>query len=59
MNEMMVADYTIDSPVIYTPRLLYGVETIVEVQRGKLPSIIEYIDTAEEESSLITLEMLS
>ena len=26
MNEIMVADYTIDSPVIYTPRILYGVE---------------------------------
>ena len=46
MNEIMVADYTIDSPVIYTPRILYGVETIVEVQRGKLPSIIEGVTKA-------------
>jgi hypothetical protein len=59
MNNILVPEYVIDSPVIYTPRTLYGVESIIEVKNGKLPSIIEYIDTAEEESLLITLSYMA
>ena len=55
MNAKIVVEYTLDSPIIYTPIGLYGVETILDIQRGKIPSIIEYVDTAEEESLLITL----
>ena len=55
MNEKIAVEYTLDSPTIYTPIRLYGVETILDIQRGKIPSIIEYVDTAEEESLLITL----
>jgi DNA-directed RNA polymerase II subunit RPB2 len=33
MNKMAVEDYVMDSPIIYTPRMLYDVETIVEVQK--------------------------
>jgi DNA-directed RNA polymerase II subunit RPB2 len=55
MNKKIVVEYTIDSSTIYTPKILYGVETILDIQRGKIPSIIEYVDTAEEESLLITL----
>jgi hypothetical protein len=55
MNAKIAVEYTLDSPTIYTPIGLYGVETILDIQRGKIPSIIEYVDTAEEESLLITL----
>jgi DNA-directed RNA polymerase beta subunit len=55
MNEKLVEGYTMDSPRIYTPMMLYGVDTILNIQRSKTPSVIEYVDTAEEESLLITL----
>jgi hypothetical protein len=55
MNAKIALEYRLDSPIIYTPMRLYGVETILDIQRGKIPSIIEYVDTAEEESLLITL----
>jgi DNA-directed RNA polymerase II subunit RPB2 len=55
MNAKIALEYKLDSPIIYTPMMLYGVETILDIQRGKIPSIIEYVDTAEEESLLITL----
>jgi len=35
--------------------MLYGVETIIDIKSSRTPSIIEYVDTAEEESLLITL----
>ena len=55
MNEKLVEGYKMDSPRIYTPMMLYGVDTIVNIKQSKTPSIIEYVDTAEEESLLITL----
>ena len=57
IDEKNVTEYVIESPIIYTPLMLYGVETIVDIQKsGKnMSSILEYVDTAEEESLLISL----
>jgi hypothetical protein len=55
----IIKTYRIDSNIIYTPRQLYGVDDIGTVQSANIPDIIEYIDTSEAESALITLSYLA
>jgi DNA-directed RNA polymerase II subunit RPB2 len=55
----IIKTYRIDSNVIYTPRQLYSVDDIGTVQSANIPDIIEYIDTSEAESALITLSYLA
>ena len=50
-----IKEYQHDSPVIYTPFDLYGVEDIVKLKATLRPDILEYLDTSEAESALITL----
>lgn len=52
-----VEDYSIKNSDIYSSKELYGIENINELFKNKQPAIIEYIDTAEEESALITFSV--
>jgi hypothetical protein len=51
----IIKEHEIDSATIYTPMGLYGVEDIVALRNTRRPDILEYIDTSEAESTLITL----
>jgi DNA-directed RNA polymerase II subunit RPB2 len=55
----IIKTYKPESNIIYTPRELYGVDSVVTVQSKNIPDIIEYIDTSEAESTLITLSYLA
>jgi DNA-directed RNA polymerase II subunit RPB2 len=50
-----IKEYENDTATIYTPMTLYGVEDIVKLQNTRTPDIVEYLDTSEAESALITL----
>ncbi len=50
----IIKEYEIDSATIYTPMTLYGAEDIVKLQNTKNPDTLEYLDTSEEEASLIS-----
>jgi DNA-directed RNA polymerase II subunit RPB2 len=54
-----IKTYKTDSNIIYTPRELYGVDSIVTVQSNNIPDIIEYVDTSEAESALIALSYIA
>ena len=50
-----IKEYHHDSHIIYTPFDLYGAEDIVKLKGTIMPDILEYLDTSEAESALITL----
>jgi hypothetical protein len=50
-----IKEYHPDSHIIYTPFDLYGAEDIVKLKDTIRPDILEYLDTSEAESALITL----
>lgn len=50
-----IKEYNHDSHIIYTPFDLYGAEDIVKLKASVRPDILEYLDTSEAESALITL----
>jgi len=50
-----IKEYNHDSHIIYTPFDLYGAENIVKLKASIRPDILEYLDTSEAESALITL----
>lgn len=50
-----IKEYNPDSHIIYTPFDLYGAEDIVKIKATIRPDILEYLDTSEAESALITL----
>jgi DNA-directed RNA polymerase beta subunit len=50
-----IKEYHPDSHIIYTPFDLYGAEDIVKLKGTITPDILEYLDTSEAESALITL----
>jgi DNA-directed RNA polymerase II subunit RPB2 len=50
-----IKEYQHDSHIIYTPFELYGAEDIVKLKGAVMPDILEYLDTSEAESALITL----
>ena len=50
-----IKEYNHDSHIIYTPFDLYGAEDIVKLKASIRPDILEYLDTSEAESALITL----
>ena len=50
-----IKEYHPDSHIIYTPFDLYGAEDIVKLKGAITPDILEYLDTSEAESALITL----
>jgi DNA-directed RNA polymerase II subunit RPB2 len=50
-----IKEYHPDSHIIYTPFDLYGAEDIVKLKGAIRPDILEYLDTSEAESALITL----
>jgi DNA-directed RNA polymerase II subunit RPB2 len=50
-----IKEYHPDSHIIYTPFDLYGAEDIVKLKGTIMPDILEYLDTSEAESALITL----
>lgn len=50
-----IKEYHHDSHIIYTPFDLYGAEDIVKLKGMAMPDILEYLDTSEAESALITL----
>ena len=55
----IIKTYKIDSNIIYTPRDLYGVDSLVTVQSNNIPDVIEYVDTSEAESALIALSYIA
>jgi len=50
-----IKEYVVDSHIIYTPFDLYGAEDIVKLKGTIMPDILEYLDTSEAESALITI----
>ena len=54
-DDKSIKEYDNDTATIYTPMTLYGVEDIVKLQNTRTPDIVEYLDTSEAESALITL----
>jgi DNA-directed RNA polymerase II subunit RPB2 len=54
-DDKSIKEYENDTATIYTPMTLYGVEDIVKLQNTRTPDIVEYLDTSEAESALITL----
>jgi DNA-directed RNA polymerase II subunit RPB2 len=55
----IIKTYKTESNIIYTPRELYGVDSLVTVQSKNIPDIVEYIDTSEAESALIALSYIA
>ena len=50
-----IKEYETDTATIYTPMELYGAHDIVALKNTRTPDILEYLDTSEAESALITL----